>query len=67
MDDMSAARPFALPLLVAALAFCNPSGAASSRASASIAPAQDMSLPLWCEWGYDWPSGATATTVPSGP
>ena len=50
---MSAARPFALPLLVAALAFCGP-GAASSQGSVSLAPAQDVSLPFWCEWGYDW-------------
>jgi len=53
IDDMSAARPFALPLLVAALAFCSP-GAASSQGSVSLAPAQDVSLPFWCEWGYDW-------------
>ena len=50
---MSAARPFALPLLVAALAFCDPS-AAFSQGTVSIAPTQDVSLPFWCAWGYEW-------------
>ena len=49
---MSAARPVALPLLVAALVFCSRS-AASSQGAVSIAPTQDVSLPFWCEWGYE--------------
>src|SRR5438270_1105148 len=22
---------------------------------ATLSPVQDMSLPFWCDWGYDWP------------
>ena len=62
---MSAARPFALPLLVAALAFCSP-GAASSQASVFMAPAQDLSLPFWCEWGYDWDERCYGDRLPVG-
>jgi hypothetical protein len=32
-------------------------GAASARAEAAVyraAPAADVSLPFWCDWGYDW-------------
>ena len=52
MDDVSAARSFALPLVIAALIFCSTS-AASSQGLVPLAPVQDVSLPFRCEWGYE--------------
>lgn len=54
MDDMSAARSFVLPLVVAALVFCASSSASQGAQLVRLAPTQDVSLPFWCEWGYDW-------------
>lgn len=45
-------KRFLLMALVA-LAFAGGAHAADVRV-ASIAPLEDMSLPFWCDWGYDW-------------
>ena len=52
MDDVSAARSLALPLVIAALILCSPS-AASRQRLVSLARVQDVSLPFRCEWGYE--------------
>ena len=37
----------------ATLAFAGAAHAAELRVAA-LPPAQDLSLPFWCDWGYDW-------------
>lgn len=43
---------------LALIALCALVLAAGAQASdvqmAAIAPAEDVSLPFWCDWGYDW-------------
>jgi hypothetical protein len=41
-------------LVVAALAVSGTSASAVGARVARVAPAQDVSLPFWCDWGYDW-------------
>jgi hypothetical protein len=45
-------RIFAL-FLVAALACVSAARGADIRV-ATLAPVEDVSLPCWCDWGYDW-------------
>jgi hypothetical protein len=45
-------KPLLLLALVA-LAFAGGARAADVRV-ATTAPLEDMSLPFWCDWGYDW-------------
>jgi len=40
-------------LLLVALLFAAPAAAADVRVSV-LAPVEDVSLPFFCEWGYDW-------------
>jgi hypothetical protein len=40
-------------VLLAALTFVGAARAGDLRL-ATIAPADDVSLPFWCDWGYDW-------------
>ena len=40
-------------LLVAAAAVAS-SAARGAVQHATLAPAADVSIPFWCEWGYDW-------------
>jgi hypothetical protein len=42
-----------LLVLLAALAFAGAARAGDLHI-ATIAPADDVSLPFWCDWGYDW-------------
>jgi hypothetical protein len=46
-------RAFVVPLL-AALAVCVSSASADGTQVLRLHPAQDVSLPFWCDWGYDW-------------
>jgi hypothetical protein len=48
-------RPRILVSLVAvALAVCGTVASADGTRVARIEPAPDVSLPFWCDWGYDW-------------
>ena len=38
--------------LLAALVLAGPAGAADGRVV--LQPTEDLSLPFWCDWGYDW-------------
>jgi hypothetical protein len=40
--------------LLAALALCTSSASADGTAVVRLGPTQDVSLPFWCDWGYDW-------------
>ena len=40
-------------LACAVLALAGAAHAAEIR-SVALAPADDVSLPFWCDWGYDW-------------
>jgi hypothetical protein len=40
-------------LASAVLAFAGAAHAAEIR-SVALAPAEDVSMPFWCDWGYDW-------------
>jgi hypothetical protein len=40
-------------VLLAALTFAGAARAGDLRV-ATIAPTDDVSLPFWCDWGYDW-------------
>lgn len=42
-----------IALACAALAFAGAARAAEIR-SVALTPADDVSLPFWCDWGYDW-------------
>jgi hypothetical protein len=42
-----------LLVLLAALVFAGAARAAELRV-ATIAASEDVSLPFWCDWGYDW-------------
>jgi hypothetical protein len=52
MGDVT--RRALLLLLALAVATCGPSAAAVGARTISLAPVQDVSLPFWCDWGYDW-------------
>jgi hypothetical protein len=52
MGDVT--RRALLLLLALAVATCGPSASAVGTRTLSLAPAQDVSLPFWCDWGYDW-------------
>ena len=40
--------------MLAALAVCTSSASADGDAVVRLGPTQDVSLPFWCDWGYDW-------------
>ena len=40
--------------LVAFVVFAGPAGAATGLIVYRTAPSADVSLPFWCDWGYDW-------------
>ena len=40
--------------LLAALAACSSSASADGSGVVRLQPTQDVSLPFWCDWGYDW-------------
>jgi len=40
--------------LVVALAVCVPSASGDGTRVVRLGAVQDVSLPFWCEWGYDW-------------
>ena len=40
-------------VLVAALVLCGSAQAIDVHV-VTLSPVQDMSLPFWCDWGYDW-------------
>jgi TGF-beta propeptide len=44
----------ALVLLLIPLAICTSSASANGEGFVRLAPTQDVSLPFWCDWGYDW-------------
>lgn len=52
MDDVTT-RALLISLLVA-LGVCTSSASADGTRVVRLAAAQDVSLPFWCEWGYDW-------------
>ena len=52
MDDVTV-RALVLMLAIA-FGVCEPSGSAVGAHSVRLAPVQDVSLPFWCDWGYDW-------------
>jgi hypothetical protein len=43
-----------LPLSVACLALAWPGSSAAATQVAFLRPVEDVSLPFWCDWGYDW-------------
>jgi hypothetical protein len=47
------ARALVVPLLVA-LTISTASASADGTRVVQLAAVQDVSLPFWCEWGYDW-------------
>jgi TGF-beta propeptide len=52
MDDVTA-RVLVL-LLVLTLVVCSTTASADDTAVVRLGPVQDISLPFWCDWGYDW-------------
>jgi hypothetical protein len=50
--EVVTARVLAVSLV--ALAFCMSGASAAGTDVAQLVPAQDVSLPFWCDWGYDW-------------
>ena len=52
IDDVTT-RALVVPLL-AALAICVSSASADGSGLVRLGPTQDVSLPFWCDWGYDW-------------
>jgi TGF-beta propeptide len=52
MDDMKV-RSLVLSLIVA-LTVSSPSASADGTHVVRLPAAQDVSLPFWCDWGYDW-------------
>ena len=48
-----AARSLVLSLVIA-LAVCSPSASADGTDIVRLPALQDVSLPFWCDWGYDW-------------
>jgi hypothetical protein len=52
MDDMTA-RSLVL-LLIIALTVCSPSASADGTQIVRLPAVHDVSLPFWCDWGYDW-------------
>ena len=46
-------RALVVPLLLA-LTICAASASADGTQVVRLAAVQDVSLPFWCEWGYDW-------------
>jgi TGF-beta propeptide len=52
MDDMTA-RSLVL-LLIIALTVFSPRASADSTQIVRLPAVQDVSLPFWCDWGYDW-------------
>jgi hypothetical protein len=46
-------RALVVPLLVA-LTVCTASASADGTRVVRLAAVQDVSLPFWCDWGYDW-------------
>ena len=55
MDDMSAR---ALAVIIAMLSLLLPAAAGARAGGAPVTvalrPVQDLSVPFWCDWGYDW-------------
>jgi hypothetical protein len=52
MDDMTA-RSLVLSLIIA-LTVWSPSASADGPQIMRLPAVQDVSLPFWCDWGYDW-------------
>jgi hypothetical protein len=52
IDDMPTRA--LLVTLIAALALGTSSASAVGTQVVRLAPVQDVSLPFWCDWGYDW-------------
>jgi hypothetical protein len=50
---MAAMKWIAL-LLVALVASAGPAHAGTEATTYRAAPSADVSLPFWCDWGYDW-------------
>jgi hypothetical protein len=46
-------RALVVPLLLT-LTICTVSASADGTHVVRLAAVQDVSLPFWCEWGYDW-------------
>jgi hypothetical protein len=46
-------RALVVPLLLA-LTICTASASADGTQLVRLGAVQDVSLPFWCEWGYDW-------------
>jgi hypothetical protein len=46
-------RPLIL-LALACLALVAPAHSSAAASVALLRPAQDLSMPFWCDWGYDW-------------
>jgi hypothetical protein len=46
-------RALVVPLLVA-LTICTASASADGTQVVRLTAVEDVSLPFWCEWGYDW-------------
>jgi hypothetical protein len=53
MDDVTS-RAILLLLLTAGLVASGHSAQAGGTHVMRLAPVQDVSLPFWCDWGYDW-------------
>ena len=47
-------RALALVLVVVTVAVCGTSVSADDTRVTRLSPIQDVSLPFWCDWGYDW-------------
>jgi hypothetical protein len=45
---------YLLPVLAAAFALSSASASADATSTVRVGPVQDVSLPFWCDWGYDW-------------
>jgi hypothetical protein len=52
MDDVTVRA--LLLLLAIGLVVCSPGASATGTRTTLLAPVQDVSLPFWCDWGYDW-------------
>lgn len=52
MDDMKG-RSLVLSLIIALTVWC-PSASADGTHIVRLPAVQDVSLPFWCDWGYDW-------------
>jgi hypothetical protein len=47
-------KSVALALLLGVVALLAPPAVAAAQERLTLSPVADVSLPFWCDWGYDW-------------